>query len=168
MTQPETARDDSTGQDRRKVAELVRGVRIAMLTTVEPGGDLVSHPMATQDVELDSDIWFITERGSDTARNIEASPRVNVAYSGDSSWVSVSGSAEVVDDEARLAELWNTFTDAWMEGGPDNPENVLVHVRGESAQYWDSPGAKVTQLVNLVKAKVTGERYEPDGGTVGL
>ena len=53
---------------------------------------------------------------------------MNVAYSGSSSWVSLSGTAAVVDDRAKLAELWNTFTDAWMEGGPENPNNVLIKV----------------------------------------
>ena len=91
-----------------------------------------------------------------------------MAYAGRSSWVSLSGTASVVDDQARLAELWNTFTDAWMEGGPDNPNNVLVKVDADTAEYWDSPGSKVTQLVNLVKAKTTGKRFEGDNEKVDL
>lgn len=82
--------------------------------------------------------------------------------------MSLAGTAEVVNDPARLEEYWNTFTDAWMEGGPDNPENILIHVHADTAEYWDSPGSKVTQVVNLVKAKVTGERYEGDNKVVDL
>ena len=74
----------------------------------------------------------------------------------------------MVDDQAKLAELWNTFTDAWMQGGPENPENILIHVEADTAEYWDSPGAKVTQLANLVKSKVTGRRLEGDNETVDL
>jgi Pyridoxamine 5'-phosphate oxidase like len=55
-----------------------------------------------------------------------------------------------------------------MEGGPDNPNTVLLHVRAESAQHWDAPGSKVTQLVNLVKSKVTGNRFGGDSGTVQM
>jgi general stress protein 26 len=124
--------------------------------------------MATQDVDFDGDIWFITERSAEHTRNLLANPRVNVAYAGDSSWVSIAGTARVVDDPARLREYWNTFTDAWMEGGPENPENVLVQVEADTAEYWDSPGSKVTQVVNLVKAKVTGERFEGDNRVVDL
>lgn len=155
-------------EETHKVAELVKDTRIAMITTVDVDGCLHSHPMATEDVEWDADVWFITERSSETARNVLANPQVNVAYSSDSTWVSLSGRAELVDDTARLEELWNTFTDAWMQGGPDDPNNVLLHVTAQPAQYWDSPGAKVTQLANLVKAKVTGDRYEADSGTVDL
>jgi general stress protein 26 len=151
-----------------KVRKLIKDSRIAMLTTLDPQGRIVSQPMATQDVEPDSDLWFIAERSSEKVANIGRDPRVNVSYSSNDSWVSVSGTAEVVNDVDRLKELWNTFTDAWMEGGPENPENILIKVSADSAEYWDSPGSKVTQVVNLLKAKVTGERFEGDNKTVDL
>jgi general stress protein 26 len=157
----------SDGQT-EKVHDLIKKTRIAMLTSVDADGGLISKPMATQDVEFDGDVWFIAERDSAKVRNISARPQVNVAYSGGSSWVSLSGTAAVVDDPAKLAELWNTFTDAWMEGGPENPNNVLIKVDADSAEYWDSPGSKVTQVLNLVKAKVTGERFEGDNEQVDL
>lgn len=156
--------DDQT----EKVHDLIKKTRIAMLTSSEADGRLISKPMATQDVEFDGDVWFIAERSSQKVRNITARPQVNVAYAGGSSWVSLSGTASVVDDAAKLAELWNMFTDAWMEGGPENPDNVLIKVDASSAEYWDTPGSKVTQVLNLVKAKVTGERYEADNEQVDL
>ncbi len=151
-----------------KVAELIKGIRIAMLTTVAPDGRIVSHPMATQEVEFDGDVWFIAERASDKVANIQANPQVNVAFSGSGSWVSLSGRASVLNDEAKLAELWNTFTDAWLEGGPENPNNILIRVEAQSAEYWDTPGSKVVQVANLVKAKVTGQRYQADNESVDL
>jgi general stress protein 26 len=156
--------DDRT----EKVHDLIKKTRIAMLTSSDADGRLVSKPMATQDVEFDGDVWFIAERNSEKVRNITARPQVNVAYSDSSSWVSLSGTASVVDDHAKLEELWNTFTDAWMEGGPENPNNILIKVDATSAEYWDSPGSKVTQVLNLVKAKVTGKRYEGDNERVDL
>ena len=159
---------DSQQDQQEKVRDLVKSTRVAMLTSIGPDGALISKPMATQDVEFDGDVWFIAERASEKVRNITVNPRVNVSYAGRSSWVSLSGTASVVDDQARLAELWNTFTDAWMEGGPENPDNVLIKVDATSAEYWDSPGSKVTQVLNLVKAKVTGERFEGDNEQVDL
>lgn len=163
-----TTRGTIVAEQQDKVRKLIKDSRIAMLTTLDPQGRIVSQPMATQDVEPDSDVWFIAERSSEKVANIGRDPRVNVSYSSNDSWVSVSGTAEVVDDVDRLKELWNTFTDAWMEGGPENPENILIKVSADSAEYWDSPGSKVTQVVNLLKAKVTGERFEGDNKTVDL
>lgn len=158
--------DDGT----TKVADLIKDIRVAMLTHTDSNGAMVSHPMATQQVEFDGDVLFIAERDSHKALDIAAqSPApVNVAYSSNSSWVSVSGTATIVDDQAKLAELWDTFTGAWLEGGPENPNNILIKVSADSAEYWDSPGAKVTQVANLVKAKVTGQRMEGDNEVVDL
>ena len=45
---------------------------------------------------------------------------------------------------------------------------MLIKVDAHSAEYWDSPGSKVTQVANLVKAKLTGKRFEGDNETVDL
>ena len=167
MTDHDTDRPSDDG-GAAKVADLMRGVRIAMLTTVAQDGRLMSHPMATQDVDFDGTVRFVSERASHKVEQIEANPQVNVAYSGTGTWVSLSGTARVVGDPDLLAEYWDTFTDAWLEGGPDNPNNIVIEVDPTSAEYWDSPGGKVVQVLNLVKAKATGRRYEGDNERVDL
>ena len=75
----------------------------------------------------------------------------------------------MVDDVAKLRELWDTFTGAWLEGGPENPDNILIEVTGRSAEYWDTPGGgKVTQVANLIKAKVTGNTVDGENEVVDL
>lgn len=113
-------------ENRRKVAELIKGVRIAMLTTMDQTGRLVSRPMTTQDVEFDG------------------------------------------DDRAKLEEQWNRMTDAFLEGGPDNPDNVLILVEGESAEYWESPGGPVSRLANLAKSLVKKEPMDGENAVVDL
>lgn len=39
---------------------------------------------------------------------------------------------------------------------------MLLRVPAHGAEYWDSPGGRVSTVISLVKAKPTGERY--DGG----
>ena len=140
-----------------KVTELVRDVRIAMLTTVAPDGRLMSHPMATQDVDFDGTVRFVSERASHKVAHIEANPQVNVAYSSTGSWVSLSGTARIVSDPAVLAKYWDTFTDAWLEGGPENPNNIVIEVDATSGEYWDSPSRSLLQLYGYAKARLTGE-----------
>jgi len=152
-----------------RVIELLRGSKVAMLTFHDTDGKLLSKPMATQDVDFDGTIRFIAERSSDKARAVEADPRVNVSYSNNGSWVSVAGTARVVNDVEKLKELWDSFTSSWLEGGPDNPENVLIEVDADSAEYWAAPGgSKVISLANLVKSKLTGSRIEGDNERVEL
>lgn len=146
----------------QKVAELVRDQRIAMLTTTAPDGTLVSRPMALQEAELDGDLWFFAERTSRTVAHVSADPQVNVTVGSGSTWVSLTGSARVVEDDARKRELWNAVVEAWFPDGPDDPDVILLHVDADSAEYWDTPGGRVASLISFVKAKATGEPY--DGG----
>lgn len=152
-----TTHDDQTGT----VAEIMRETDIAVLTYVSLDGALVSTPMGTQDFEDPGTTWFITERSSDKVRAIEADPRVNVAYSSKAGWVSLSGTAHVSDDRAKLDELWDASAGAFMSGGPDDPDNVLLRIDGATAEYWESPG-KVGAAIQMAKGLLTDS--EPDLG----
>ena len=93
----------SPEQAREKITELVRSARICMLTTMTADGRHVSRPMGLQEAEFDGDLWFFLDDTSDKAEEIRRNPEVNVSFSDDDkrAWVSISGSAEVVRDEAR-------------------------------------------------------------------
>jgi general stress protein 26 len=143
------------------VRSIIKDVRTCMFTTADADGALHAAPMTTQDTEFDGDAWFIAGADSETVRNLTARPQVNVAYAGATSWVSLSGTAAVVNDPAKKKELWNTFTEAWFPGGADDPQVVTVKVSGQSAQYWDSPG-RLAMTMSMVKARVTGDT--PDAG----
>jgi general stress protein 26 len=113
------------------VAEIMEATDIAVLTYVSLDGALVSTPMGTQDFEDPGTTWFITERSSDKVRALEADPRVNVSAC------------------------------AFMSGGPEDPDNVLLRIDGETAEYWESPG-KVGAAIQMAKGLVTDS--EPDLG----
>ncbi|UFN45046.1 pyridoxamine 5'-phosphate oxidase family protein [Nocardioides okcheonensis] len=152
-----TDHDDQLGT----VAEIMRKTDIAVLTYLSTEGALVSTPMGTQDFEEPGTTWFLTEASSDKVRAIEADPRVNVAYSSKAGWVSLSGTATVSRDRDKLHELWDASAGAFMSGGPDDPDNVLLEIDGATAEYWESPG-KVTAVVQMAKGLVRDSR--PDLG----
>jgi general stress protein 26 len=148
--------------DAAKIAELTSDIKIAMLTTVDAEGHLTARPMAQQETEFDGDLWFFVERSSRTAQNLAVSPRVGVSLSSRDTWVSLSGTAELVDDRAKARELWNSWVEAWLPNGPEDPEVALIHFHAETGEYWDTPGGLVASALSFAKAKLTGERY--DGG----
>ncbi|KQX73989.1 pyridoxamine 5'-phosphate oxidase family protein [Aeromicrobium sp. Root472D3] len=158
MTDP----TNDTATDTAKLVELTKDSRFVMLTTTDSEGHLVSRPMSRQDVDLDADLWFIATRDSRKVAHIRANPVVGVTVTSQSSWVSISGRAEIVDDVEKLKEYWSTFAEAWIPEGPEDPNAILIHVDAETAEYWDSPGGRVASLISLVKSKATGQPY--DGG----
>lgn len=147
--------DQATPEQLGTIRSIMKGVRTAMLTTVDSDGALHSHPMTTQEAQFDGECWFIASSESDTVKQLTANPQVNLAYASSSEWLSVAGTAKVVRDEAKKKELWNTFTEAWFTDGDTDPSVILIHVAAESAQYWDSPG-RVATMVSMIKARVTG------------
>lgn len=158
----------SEAELREKVRELMNDTRIAMLTSVDTDGTLVSRPMGTQEVVEDGDVWFITAADSDIVDELAVDSQVNVAYSGKSSWVSLSGTATVVRDVAKQKELWNTFTSAWFDGGADDPAVRLIRVTPHTAQFWDSPGGVRTMLSMLTSAATKGTPKAGESRTVQM
>ena len=57
----------------KQLAELIRGVDIAMFTTVGADGRLFSRPLGTQEVEFDGDLWFATGADSRALNRLEPS-----------------------------------------------------------------------------------------------
>ena len=114
----------------KQLAELIRDVDIAMFTTVGADGRLFSRPLGTQEVEFDGDLWFATAADSPKVAEIALNPRVNVAYASQSknTYVSVAGIARVVDDRAKVEELWSPPMKLFFPGGKDDPNLRLIHV----------------------------------------
>ncbi|GAB4076103.1 pyridoxamine 5'-phosphate oxidase family protein [Nostocoides australiense] len=142
--------------DRETIAEVMKATRIAILTYEDEQGRLVSTPMGTQDFEDPATVWFITEADSDKVAAISRQPRVNVSYASDKGWVSLSGTASLNQDRAKLEELWDPSASAFMQGGPDDPNSALLEVSGDTAQLWESPG-KLGMLVQVAKGALGKE-----------
>ena len=151
--------------DRTKLLGLIDDMPIGMLTTFGPEGPR-SIPMARQQVEPTAELWFITARDTEHTRAIESEPRVALTFSARDSWVALTGRAEVVDDQAKLEELWNTFAEAWLPGGPEDPQAVLIRVDVQHGEYWDTPGSKVASLISFAKTRLTGDTLDADHGRV--
>ncbi len=143
----------------KKLRELIKDIRFAMLTTVEEDGTLRSRPMATQQVEFDGDIWFFTNASAPKVDESQRNQHVNVSYSEpkDQKYVSVSGTAQLVRDRHKIEQLWNPLYKAWFPNGLDDPDLALLKVSVDKAEYWNSPSSAVVRLVGFLKAVVTGE-----------
>ena len=48
-----------------------------------------------------------------------------------------------------------------MSGGPEDPDNVLLRIAGETAEYWESPGT-FGVAIQVAKGLVTNS--DPDLG----
>nr|WP_026695350.1 pyridoxamine 5'-phosphate oxidase family protein [Peribacillus kribbensis] len=133
--------------------ELIKDIDTAMLTTVTDEG-LVSRPMKTQEVEFDGDLYFFTKKETNKYEEIKHDQDVNVSYAG-KSYVSVRGRAEIVEDLNKKKELWSKAYETIMQTSYDDPNVVLIKIKAEAAEYWDS-GNFVKKIAFLYK-RMTGQ-----------
>lgn len=138
------------------VKKLIDKIETAMLTTISAAG-LVSRPMQTQDIEFDGDLWFLTSKETDKYQELLKNPSVNVAYV-DKSYVSIRGTAELVEDIERKKELWSPRYEAYLGTTYEDPKVVLIKVNTEAAEYWET--GNTAKSVKQVLKKVVGKDDE--------
>ena len=145
-------------QGMAKVAELVKEIKFAMLTTQCPDGSLHSRPMSTLQMDEDGHLWFFTSQQSTKIADIDEHCEVNLAYSrtDKQDYLSVSGTAQVIRDRAKMEALWTPWLKPFFQDGLDDPDLILLKVRMDEADYWDAPGSAVKRLYGLCKGALTG------------
>lgn len=157
----------STERDRQieKLRELVKDIEICMLTTIDDDGSLRSRPMSTNGhIEANGDLWFFTNASSHKVNEVDRHQQVNVSFSEPKKqeYVSMSGTAELIQDRNKMQELWKPELKAWFPNELEDPDIALLKVTVEKAEYWDAPAGWVAHTIGLVRSITTGEK-----GSVG-
>ncbi len=149
---------------RQKVWSLIKDIKVAQLVTYGESNRLHARPMAAVQQEKPDDLWFFTRFDSPKIAEIAHNPSVLLSYSepADQNYVSISGTASVSQDRAKIHELWSEWMRTWFPKGKDDPAIALIRVEIESAEYWDSPSSAMVYAYGYVKARLTGEM--PDAG----
>jgi general stress protein 26 len=133
MTSPTWSQTDT-----RRVAELIKDIDICMFVT-HADGSVRGRPMSNNGkVEYDGDSWFFSYRDSPKVEEIEADPTVELAYIATErgTWVSIEGTAQVIEDDERKRELWDRELAAWFKDGPDDDNVVLLKVSADRIHAW--------------------------------
>ena len=160
----------SLGKKLEDLYGLIEGIEIAMFTTRRQDGHLVSRPMATQTQAQGTDLWFVTDTSAYKLDELEQDPQINLAYYNQRSreYVSISGTAHVSTDRAKIAELYRPDWKAWFggdseeSGTPDDPRIALIAVDIESAVYLKVDKPRPVVLYEVAKGMLTGST--PDLG----
>ena len=146
--------------DFQKLREMIKDIDFCMLTTVDENNDLHSRPMSlNSEVDQAGNLWFFTYGNSHKVSELRRTPKCNASFAApdDHRYVSISGTAELVRDKAKIKELWKPELKAWFPKGADEPDIALLRVVVEKAEYWDSPGGTVAHVISFVSALIKGE-----------
>ena len=150
-------------EDRRKVWDMIKHIRVAMFVSSDEDGGMHARPMAAVQHEgFDGDLWFFTNLDSPKIDEIEGNPKVLLAYSEpqDGDYVAVTGSAAVVRDRQKIDELWTEALRVWFPKGANDPAIALIKVSVDGAEYWDAATSRMILAFESAKALLTGKRAD--------
>lgn len=149
---------------------LIEGIHVCMMTTrCEETGKLVSRAMSPRkpDPKIPADLWFIANNTTHKFQELQADPNINLAFykAGTSEWISVSGTAEIVNDRQKIDELYEADIKAWFgdlgdgvhDGGPSDPRISLIFVKADTVHYSLKDRSMPVQVFNIAKGMVTGQ-----------
>ena len=148
------------------IQAMVKDIKYTMMTTRNDENHLHSCPMNTTETSIGAkEIWFIGHKPSETVDNIKQNPEVNLAYVTQESdkYLSISGTAELVEDGEKLNELWSVMYNAYFEQGKKDPMVQLIKVVPHGAEYWAN-GNAITSAVKMAAAALTDNAVEKSLG----
>lgn len=142
--------------DRQRLAELIEPIRVAMMTTVDDEGLLVSRPMVPLEIDEQGCIWFFTDLRSSKVEQLQ---RVNLSFVGsnDGDYVSLAGHGEIHNDRKRIDDLWSPMARPWFPEGPQSTNLALLKVTPHTAEFWDAPNSKMVRLFAMVASVATAQ-----------
>jgi general stress protein 26 len=149
--------NDNHARDTDRVWDLMKKIGFAMLVTRD-GDKLRARPMSAYLEREENAIYFLTDARRHKDEEIARNPGVNLSFANasDQKYVSITGTAIVSNDRARIKELFSTPAKAWWNTA-DDPNIRILKITPDDAEFWDSPGS-VISYVKMAAAAVTGSR----------
>ncbi len=122
------------GNDRAKVIasarEIMEKARFCTLITVDGEGRPQARIVGPTAPDAEMNVWIATNVRTRKVGQIRADPRVTLLYfdASDPSYVTILGTAEIVEDATEKATRWQDEWAAFYPGGPGGETFSLIRV----------------------------------------
>jgi len=139
--------------------ELMKKIGFAMLVTRD-GDKLRARPMSAYLERENNAVYFLTDARRHKDEEIARNSGINLSFAdaSDQKYVSITGTAIVSNDRAKIKQLFSTPAKAWWDSA-DDPNIRVLKITPDEAEFWDSPGT-IISYVKMAAAAVTGARPE--------
>lgn len=149
--------------EHKKLLDIVEDFDTAMMVTSHPNHGLDARPMAIAEMDEAGSLWFVSSKHSGKMIDIKEDAHSAITLQSSSKYVSISGVVRVVNDRAKVEQLWNEAWKVWFPEGKSDPSIVLLQFLPQHGEYWDNSGFKgVKYMVQAGKAYLQGDTPQPD------
>jgi general stress protein 26 len=145
-----------------KIKDIAGDIKTCMFCTSALGVLFETRPMATQEVDDEGNIWFLSMKNSHKDREIKQDDQVQLVYADNASstYMVVYGHADVFYDRQKVEELWNPLIKTWFNEGKDDPNISVIRVRPDDAYYWDTKNGRMVSFMKIVAGAVMGKETD--------
>lgn len=160
--------ENQTYPDLQKISDLIQGMHVAMLTSIDADDRLVSRPMSVLKMDGQGVFWLFADTNSTTVNQLD---RVNLSFTDGevSTYVSIAGHGEVSNERSLVHELWSPLMRPWFPDGEESPNLALLKIKPQTVEYWDSGHGKMVRMFALAASAIA---HKPlgmgDHGTIDL
>ncbi len=160
------ARDLAGTRAVKMLRDIVTEANTCMLVTQHDRFPFDARPMASQGVDDDGTIWFLSSSASDKNHDIERDQRVSLIVQNHDKYeyAQIAGRATIHRDRSLIDKYWTALANSWFDG-KDDPRVTLIAVHPETGHYWTTKNGKIIagakMLLSAAGAKVD------DGGIHG-
>ena len=140
-----------------KIKELVGDNGISMFITNLNDSPLHAVPMNTKKVDNQGNLWFLSSKNNDTAKNTKASHNVQLIYSKprNKEFLSIFGHSRIVVDRGIIKDLYQNTDDVWFNTS-DDPDLIAIVVSPKEARYWEPNANSFLTLFKLAQHSIIG------------
>lgn len=141
-----------------RVWHIIAKVGVCMMTTRGADG-LRARPLEARPDRAAGLIWFVTDVRGHKDDEIAVHPEVCLVFIDhkEKAYLSLTGRAEVRDDHAKAARIWEKTDDVWWDG-PDDPNVRVLRLEPARAELWDGPASAAVAAFEFAKARATGRK----------
>jgi len=153
--------------DVARVWRLIEKIEICMFASRD-GDAIRARPMRAIPREAENAVYLLTDTDGHKESEIAANNHVSLIFAepAHGKFLTVTGTARVLNDRTLIADLWNTDAEAFWENA-DDPRVRAVEVTPLDGQFWEGPHGIVATVQMAIAAAtalppVIGEQRKVD------
>lgn len=139
-----------------RIGTLIEHFSVAMLTSIDGDGALISRPMSPLKMDANGAVWLFTDVRSAKVEQLRV---INLTFNDPQRaiYVSLSGHGEIYAEHGDAENLWTPFAKSWFPDGPDSSSLALLKFVPDAADYWDEAHRKMVRVLGIASCLVSGE-----------
>lgn len=146
-----------------KLKELAKGAENCFFCTdIKTGLPMSVRPMSVLDVDDSGNLWFMSQKDSEKNNEISTDPFTHLFFqqNKNSGFLNIYGISEVIEDRAKIEELWSPLLKVWFQDGKDDEKISLIRVTPTQVYYWDTKHGEAIAFLKMAASVITGKTMD--------